>query len=81
MLYHNEPVWRDGKLVGRITSGMYGHTIGAAIGLGYVTDEGRVVSDAFIASGRFEIEIAGDRIPARAALGPLYDPKSERVKA
>ncbi len=81
MLYHNEPIWRDGRLAGRITSGMYGHTVGAAIGLGYVADEGRVVPDDFVTSGRFEIEIAGDRIPARAALGPLYDPKSERVKA
>ncbi|HTZ78882.1 MAG TPA: FAD-dependent oxidoreductase [Stellaceae bacterium] len=81
MLYHNEPIWRDGRLVGRITSGMYGHTIGAAIGLGYVTDENRTVPDGFVTSGRFEIEIAGDRVPARAALGALYDPKSERVKA
>ena len=81
MLYHNEPIWRDGRLVGRITSGMYGHTIGAAIGLGYVADEGRVVPDSYVTSGRFEIEIAGDRVPARAALGALYDPKSERVKS
>jgi len=81
MLYHNEPIWRDGRLVGRITSGMYGHTIGAAIGLGYVADEGRVVPDSYVTSGRFEIEIAGDRVPARAVLGALYDPKSERVKS
>ncbi|HUN46592.1 MAG TPA: FAD-dependent oxidoreductase [Stellaceae bacterium] len=81
MLYHNEPIWRDGRLVGRITSGMYGHTVGAAIGLGYVADEGRVVPDSYVTSGRFEIEIAGDRVPARAVLGALYDPKSERVKS
>jgi len=40
-----------------------------------------VVPDSYVTSGRFEIEIAGDRVPARAALGALYDPKSERVKS
>ncbi|HKF72021.1 MAG TPA: glycine cleavage T C-terminal barrel domain-containing protein, partial [Stellaceae bacterium] len=81
MLYHSEPIWRDGRLVGRLTSGMYGHTVGRAVGLGYVENEGQVVTDAHIAQGKFEIEIAGDRIPANATLGALYDPKSERVKA
>jgi glycine cleavage system T protein len=80
MLYHGEPIWRDGKLVGRLTSGMFGHTVGRPIGLGYVENGGQVVSDAYVAQGKFEIEIAGDRIAAKAALGALYDPKSERVK-
>src|SRR5690348_3850266 len=40
MLYHNEPVWRDGELVGRTTSGMFGHTIGRPIAFGYVEDGG-----------------------------------------
>ena len=50
-------------------------------GLGYVEAEGQAVTDAFVAQGKFEIEIACDRIPAKATLGALYDPKSERVKA
>jgi glycine cleavage system T protein len=81
MLYHSEPIWRDGKLVGRLTSGMFGHTIGRPIGLGYVEDQGRVVTESYVQDGKFEIEIAGDRIPAEAALGALYDPKSERIKS
>ena len=32
LIYHNEPIWRDGELVGHITSGAYGHTLGAAVG-------------------------------------------------
>jgi 4-methylaminobutanoate oxidase (formaldehyde-forming) len=79
LLYHDEPIWRDGALVGRITSGAYGHTLGRSVGLGYVTDPGGV-SDAFIASGRWQIEIAGDRVAARAQLTPPYDPKSLRVR-
>jgi len=35
----------------------------------------------FVASGTYEIEIACERFPAQASLRPLYDPKSERVRA
>ena len=80
LLYHDEPVWRDGELVGRITSGAYGHTIGRALGLGYVAHEAGV-SDGFVESGRWEIEIACERFPARARLDAPYDPKSLRVRA
>lgn len=79
LLYHNEPIWRDDAIVGYITSGMFAHTIGAAVGMGYVNHSEPVTAD-FIKSGRFEIEVATKRIPARASLRPFYDPKSERVK-
>lgn len=78
-LYHDEPVWRDGKLVGRLTSAMYGHTLGFAIGMGYVEHDGGVTT-AFIDSGSYEIEVACERVPARASLRPFYDPKGERVR-
>jgi glycine cleavage system T protein len=80
LLYHDEPVWRDGELVGRITSGAYGHTIGRAIGLGYV-ECADGVTDAFIGTGRWELEVACERVPARAQLTPPYDPTSTRVRA
>ncbi len=80
LLYHNEPVWRDGAVVGRISSGMFGHTLGRAMGLGYVENGGGPVSPDFIAAGRFEIEIAGRRVPAKASLRPMYDPANRRVK-
>ena len=67
-------------MVGRITSGMFGHTIGAAVGLGYVTNEGGLVTPDFIAAGRFEIEIAGTRVPAWATLKPFYDPAGWRLR-
>jgi len=80
MLYHNEPIYRDGIIVGNIESGMYGHTLGAAIGLGYVKNEDGVDAD-FVKSGTYELEVAGQRIPASASLRPMYDPKSERIKS
>jgi len=75
LLYHNEPIWRDGRLVGRTTSGAYGHHLGRAVALGYVHDEAGVD-----ASGRWEIEVAGVRYSAKASLEPLYDPKSLRIR-
>jgi 4-methylaminobutanoate oxidase (formaldehyde-forming) len=80
LLYHDEPIWRDGALVGRIASGAYGHTVARAVGLGWIAcPDG--VTEAFVASGRWEIEIACERVPARAQLTPPYDPKSLRVRA
>jgi 4-methylaminobutanoate oxidase (formaldehyde-forming) len=79
LLYHDEPVWREGTLVGRISSGAYGHTVGRAVGLGWVSAADGV-SDAFVESGRWEVEIACERVPARAQLAPPYDPKSLRVR-
>jgi glycine cleavage system T protein len=76
MLYHNEPIWRDDAIVGHITSAMFGHTLGAAIGLGYVTLE---PGDDPL-TGSYEIEVAGVRVPATATLRPFYDPMSARLK-
>ncbi len=80
LLYHNEPIWRDGELVGRITSGMYGHTVGASIGMGYVARPDRTIDKTWIDAGAYQIEVAGERVAARAQLQPFYDPKSLRVK-
>ena len=79
MLYHNEPIWRNDEIVGFLTSGMFGHTIGTSIGVGYVRQESKITAD-WIKAGRYEIEVATERIPARASLRPFYDPKSLRVR-
>ncbi len=80
LLYHNEPILRDGKIVGFLSSGNYGHHLGAAIGLGYVpcTEDGEKAVDML--GSDYAIEVAGQRVDAIASLKPLYDAKSERVK-
>ncbi|HSB87415.1 MAG TPA: FAD-dependent oxidoreductase, partial [Ilumatobacteraceae bacterium] len=71
LLYHNEPIWRDGVIVGAITSGMYGHTVDASLGMGWVAAPPGAIADRdFVLDGNYEIEVAGDRIPARASLEP-----------
>ncbi|NQV48419.1 MAG: GcvT family protein [Rhodospirillaceae bacterium] len=80
LLQHNEPIWRDGVIVGDITSGMFGHALGKSLGMGYVENDGGVDAD-FINAGTYEIEVACQRYPATASLKPFYDPKSERIKA
>ncbi len=80
MLYHEEPIWRAGKIVGSITSGGYGHCIGASLGMGYVTSTDGVDA-AWLAAEPLEVEIAWKRYPAKAQLAGWYDPTGARVKA
>jgi 4-methylaminobutanoate oxidase (formaldehyde-forming) len=78
LLYHNEPIWRDGEIVGRISSGMFGHTLGKSLGMGYVAHNSKYAS---MLDGIYEIEVAGVRLKAQPSLVPFYDPQSLRIKA
>ncbi len=80
VLVGRETILRDGVAVGYLTSGGYGYTIGKSIGYGYVRNADGV-SDDFLASGRYELVIANETVPARIALEPLFDPQALRVKA
>ncbi len=79
LLYHNEPVLRDGRIVGFLSSGAYGHHLGGAIGLGYVPCAGETAQE--VLASAYEIDVAGTRVRAEASLRPMYDPKSDRVRA
>ena len=80
LLLHNEPVFRDGECVGYLTSGNYGHFLGAAMGLAYVTHKDGICTPDYIASGSYEIEVACERYRAVASLSPMHDPKNERIR-
>jgi 4-methylaminobutanoate oxidase (formaldehyde-forming) len=79
MLYHHEPILRDGITVGYLTSGNYGHTLGGSVGLGYVRCKDGVDAE-YIASGSWQIDVAGTPVAATASLRALYDPKAERAR-
>jgi 4-methylaminobutanoate oxidase (formaldehyde-forming) len=81
LMYHNEPILRDGELVGRITSAMFGHTIGRSIGLGYVRRSDGLVTPDWLAAGHYEIEVATARHAATASFRAPYDPTNARIRA
>ncbi|MBZ9789620.1 FAD-dependent oxidoreductase [Rhizobium sp. 3T7] len=79
VLLGRETIYRNGKRVGWLSSGGFGYTIGKPIGYGYVRNpEG--VSEDFVLSGNYELDVARKRVPCRVALKPLYDPEMVRVK-
>jgi 4-methylaminobutanoate oxidase (formaldehyde-forming) len=79
VLWGGECFFRDGVCVGYTTSGAYGHTLGASVALGYLDLGGEPVTRELVESGAYEIDVAGERFPARASLRPLFDPERERI--
>ncbi|MGE0118379.1 MAG: FAD-dependent oxidoreductase [Dongiaceae bacterium] len=79
VLLGRETIFRDGQQVGWLTSGGYGYTVAKNIGYGYVRNAEGVATD-WLTAGRYELEVATERVPAAIHLTPLYDPKMERIK-
>jgi 4-methylaminobutanoate oxidase (formaldehyde-forming) len=79
MLHHAEVVLRDGVAVGYVRAGSYGHTLGGAVGLAMVEAPVEVDRE-YLASGRWEVDVAGVRHAARVSLRPFFDPRSIRVR-
>jgi glycine cleavage system aminomethyltransferase T len=77
LLYHDHPIYRDSEFVGHTTSGVYGHTVGAAIGMGYVTTPVEMPR-AEVLEAKFELKVSGAKFDAAPSFRPFYDPKSER---
>ncbi len=79
LIYHNEPIWRGDEIVGHITSGAYGHTLGGAVGLGYVSAQPGAPADAVLGA-TYEVEVACERFAAKVSLRPLYDPDNGKIR-
>ncbi len=80
LLYHHEPVYRDGTLAGYVTSANYGHHLGGAVAMAYVKCEPDETPEQILRSS-FEVDVGGTRVKAKASLRPLYDPDGLRIKA
>ncbi|MGR9503704.1 GcvT family protein [Rhizobium leguminosarum] len=78
-LLHDEPIYRNGGIVGRTTSGAYGYTIGSSVAMGYLSVPAENWVE-WLASGNFEIELAGVKHPAKCSHRPFYDPGNSRIK-
>jgi len=73
-VWADEPIWKDGKVVGFVTSGGYAHFVEKSVAIGFLPSE-------TIADGtEVEIEILGDLRPAKVVMAPLFDPKAERMR-
>ena len=79
LLHGEEPILIDGATIGYLRSGNYGHSLGGAMGMGYV-EAGEPVTAELIRSATCQIRVAGELFPARASLRPFYDPDNERVR-
>jgi 4-methylaminobutanoate oxidase (formaldehyde-forming) len=79
ILLGRETIYRDGVRVGWLSSGGFGHTLGKPIGYGYVRDAAGVTED-WMMSGRYELEVASERVPCQIHAAALYDPSNARIK-
>lgn len=80
MMFHAEPVRRNGKPIGYVRAASYGHTLGGSIGL-VMIEAGEPVNAAYIENATWEVEIAGKLYPAVASMKPFYDPENKRIKS
>ena len=80
MMYHEEPVYRNGVIVGSTTSGAFGHRVGRSLALAYVKNADGVSAD-WLSTGTWEVELAWKKHAAKVQFAPFYDPKGERIKA
>ncbi len=79
LLFHEEPIYRDGEVIGRTSSGAFSHTLNQSIALGYI-EHPDVFTDDFIIDGKYEIEVANERFAAEISLKPLFDPGNEKIR-
>lgn len=79
LLYGNELIYLDGREVGYMQIGGYGHTLGGAVGIGFAELDKPLTAE-IVNNGHWEIDVAGERYFATASLRPLFDPKMERIK-
>ncbi|MBW2176359.1 MAG: FAD-dependent oxidoreductase [Deltaproteobacteria bacterium] len=79
LVYHDEPIYRDGVLAGENTHGAYSHVNGCSIGMCWLKHPDGI-DDAWIMDGKYEINVAGKMFPIKIHLEPVYDPKSNKVR-
>jgi len=70
----DEPIWYRGEVKGWVTSGGYAHASDCAMAMGYVPKD---IADE---PQGWEIELLGDRLPARLQPVPLFDPQGKRMR-
>jgi len=79
LIYHDEPIYRNGVLSGENTHGSFSHVKGSSIGMVYLkNDEG--ITDEWIMDGSYEIEVENKKYPITIHLKAPYDPEGKSIK-
>ena len=79
VLWHEEIIYRNNKIVGYVSSGAYSFTFKSSVALGYIKSENGINKE-YIDNGNWEIESAEVKYKAEASLKPFYDPNGHRIK-
>jgi 4-methylaminobutanoate oxidase (formaldehyde-forming) len=79
LLYHDEPLYRDGRLIAVNTHGAYAHKLGRAMGMAYLENPDGIDAD-WIVSGQYQVNVAGRMVEAAVHLKAPYDPGRTRVR-
>jgi 4-methylaminobutanoate oxidase (formaldehyde-forming) len=78
-LWHGESVLVDGRRAGHVTSGAFGHTLGASVALAWIHDQEAMTADR-LAGAEVAVEVRDRLVPAEASLRPFYDPDGARLR-
>ena len=80
MAWGDEPISRDGRPVGTLTSAAHGHTVGRPVAMGYGACEPGAAPETLL-GGRYEIDVAGLRVAATPSLRAWHDPEGARLRS
>jgi 4-methylaminobutanoate oxidase (formaldehyde-forming) len=79
ILHRGEIVLQDGRPVGDVRTGSYGHTLGGGVGLAFI-EVAKPITEELLRNADWQVDIAGSLYPAELSLQPMYDPKMMRIK-
>ena len=80
LMFHDETIYLDGSVAGRITSGAFGYSFDRPVGMGYLLQRAPAQLEDPRRGIAYEVDIAGERVPATLSLTPFYDPAGERLR-
>lgn len=69
-----EPVWRDGKRVGYVTSGGFGHTVGKSLALALIDRDANKIGSELV------VHVVGQARPARVIASSPHDPEGKAMR-
>jgi glycine cleavage system T protein len=79
IIYHDEPIYRNGEIVSENTHGAYSHVLECAIGMCYLKNQAGI-NNQWIMDGTYEIEVEGTLVPIKIHLKAPYDPGNVNIK-